>query len=394
MNKAKEDLLNNEDFLRIQSRCIGCTVHRFEDLFRGKKLFQVGIGSYAKCFGENQANSNPTIFRIVEISNFREPKVNHYLGIEYLQNVSVTNIEKELAIFDALNTLIDVQINLCYPDSFWLVHDKLHRFRYFEEIFCKHKIYWRFYKPRRVVYSLFAVFKIPYGGETLVSALELWKLLPHHLVGILCQLSLVLAYAEVRIGLIHCDLHPENILLLPTDEESITYQVDKETFSIPTFKLHAKIIDFGNSKIVKDGFGKLWNSNASDLLDIHSRIKNSNEEYKSLVPNLEKILGRDCREQLFLNGILDLKLAEFPLKMIFVKDAQKFQRTDENVQKFTGLIKENPRTTLLELEQDTGISKTTIGRIVTKSKRLLQNSSQDSSLMSKNCVGLQPVRTC
>ncbi|UYV62214.1 hypothetical protein LAZ67_1008240 [Cordylochernes scorpioides] len=48
----------------------------------------------------------------------------------------------------------------------------------------------------------------------------------------------------------------------------------------------------------------------------------------------------------------------------------KFQRTDENVQKITDLIKENPRTTLLELEQDTGISKTTIGRIVTEDLRL------------------------
>ncbi|UYV77810.1 hypothetical protein LAZ67_15002383 [Cordylochernes scorpioides] len=47
-----------------------------------------------------------------------------------------------------------------------------------------------------------------------------------------------------------------------------------------------------------------------------------------------------------------------------------FQRTDENVQKITELIKENPRTTLLELEQDTGISKTTIGRIVTEDLRL------------------------
>ncbi|UYV63511.1 hypothetical protein LAZ67_2004387 [Cordylochernes scorpioides] len=46
-----------------------------------------------------------------------------------------------------------------------------------------------------------------------------------------------------------------------------------------------------------------------------------------------------------------------------------FQRTDENVQKITDLIKENPRTTLLELEQDTGISKTTIGRIVTEDLR-------------------------
>ncbi|UYV76804.1 hypothetical protein LAZ67_14002066 [Cordylochernes scorpioides] len=48
----------------------------------------------------------------------------------------------------------------------------------------------------------------------------------------------------------------------------------------------------------------------------------------------------------------------------------KFQRNDENVQKITDLIKENPRTTLLELEQDTGISKTTIGRIVTEDLKL------------------------
>ncbi|UYV65617.1 hypothetical protein LAZ67_3004885 [Cordylochernes scorpioides] len=48
----------------------------------------------------------------------------------------------------------------------------------------------------------------------------------------------------------------------------------------------------------------------------------------------------------------------------------KFQRTDENVQKITDLIKENLRTTLLELEQDTGISKTTIGRIVTEDLKL------------------------
>ncbi|UYV84614.1 hypothetical protein LAZ67_X002837 [Cordylochernes scorpioides] len=51
----------------------------------------------------------------------------------------------------------------------------------------------------------------------------------------------------------------------------------------------------------------------------------------------------------------------------------KFQRTDENGQKITDLIKENPRTTLLELEQDTGISKTTIGRIATEDLKFLIN---------------------
>ncbi|UYV85078.1 hypothetical protein LAZ67_X004504 [Cordylochernes scorpioides] len=76
------------------------------------------------------------------------------------------------------------------------------------------------------------------------------------------------------------------------------------------------------------------------------------------------------REQLFLNGILDLKLAEFPLKMILVKDAQNFKGLMKMCKIITDLIKENPRTTLLELEQDTGISKTTIGRIVTEDLKL------------------------
>ncbi|UYV79170.1 hypothetical protein LAZ67_17001333, partial [Cordylochernes scorpioides] len=56
--------------------------------------------------------------------------------------------------------------------------------------------------------------------------------------------------------------------------------------------------------------------------------------------------------------------------MILVKDAQHFKGLMKMCKKITDLIKENPRTTLLELEQDTGISKTTIGRIVTEDLRL------------------------
>ncbi|UYV62047.1 hypothetical protein LAZ67_1007617 [Cordylochernes scorpioides] len=67
--------------------------------------------------------------------------------------------------------------------------------------------------------------------------------------------------------------------------------------------------------------------------------------------------------------------SRFKAGRISIEDAPrqgrpKFQSTDENVQKITDLIKENPRTTLLELEQDTGISKTTIGRIVTEGLKL------------------------
>ncbi|UYV64648.1 hypothetical protein LAZ67_3001488 [Cordylochernes scorpioides] len=87
------------------------------------------------------------------------------------------------------------------------------------------------------------------------------------------------------------------------------------------------------------------------------------------------------------NGGKDLKLAEFPLKMNLGKDAQ-------NVQKITDLIKENPRTTLLELEQDTGISKTTIGRIVTKDLKLKKTPAKFIPIFLTNEQKLCRLATC
>ncbi|UYV73991.1 hypothetical protein LAZ67_11001742 [Cordylochernes scorpioides] len=71
-----------------------------------------------------------------------------------------------------------------------------------------------------------------------------------------------------------------------------------------------------------------------------------------------------------------------------------FQRTDENVQKITDLIKENPRTTLLELEQDTGISKTTIGRIVTEDLRLKKAPAKFTPRFLTNEPKLCRLATC
>ncbi|UYV82962.1 hypothetical protein LAZ67_22001552 [Cordylochernes scorpioides] len=72
----------------------------------------------------------------------------------------------------------------------------------------------------------------------------------------------------------------------------------------------------------------------------------------------------------------------------------KFQRTDENVQKITDLIKENPRTTLLELEQDTGISKTTIGRIVTEDLKLKKTPAKFITRFLTNEQKLCRLATC
>ncbi|UYV61753.1 hypothetical protein LAZ67_1006331, partial [Cordylochernes scorpioides] len=72
----------------------------------------------------------------------------------------------------------------------------------------------------------------------------------------------------------------------------------------------------------------------------------------------------------------------------------KFPMTDENVQNITDLIKENPRTTLLELEQDTGISKTTIGRIVTEDLKLKKTPAKFNSRFLTNEQKLCRLATC
>ncbi|UYV62733.1 hypothetical protein LAZ67_2001748 [Cordylochernes scorpioides] len=72
----------------------------------------------------------------------------------------------------------------------------------------------------------------------------------------------------------------------------------------------------------------------------------------------------------------------------------KFQRTDENVQKIPDLIKENPRTIFLELEKDTGISKTTIGRIVTEDLKLKKTPAKFIPRFLTNEHNLCRLATC
>ncbi|UYV62199.1 hypothetical protein LAZ67_1008193 [Cordylochernes scorpioides] len=104
--------------------------------------------------------------------------------------------------------------------------------------------------------------------------------------------------------------------------------------------------------------------------DDHRIYKDYEEErLERQLVDVSRVISRT----ILLNKLL--RKSRFKAGRISIEDdprqgRPKFQRTDENVQKITDLIKENPRTTLLELEQDTGISKTTIGRIVTEELKL------------------------
>ncbi|UYV80746.1 hypothetical protein LAZ67_19001587 [Cordylochernes scorpioides] len=103
--------------------------------------------------------------------------------------------------------------------------------------------------------------------------------------------------------------------------------------------------------------------------------ENLREEFRQAQPKLLKCLIKHSPNDAPKRTTVSEWHSRFKAGRISIEDdprqgRPKFQRTDENVQKITDLIKENPRTTLLELEQDTGISKTTIGRIVTEDLKL------------------------
>ncbi|UYV66803.1 hypothetical protein LAZ67_4002894 [Cordylochernes scorpioides] len=76
------------------------------------------------------------------------------------------------------------------------------------------------------------------------------------------------------------------------------------------------------------------------------------------------------------------------------RDAQNFKGLMKMCRKITDLIKENPRTTLLDLEQDTGISKTTIGRIVTEDLKLKKTPAKFIPRFLTNEQNLCRLATC
>ncbi|UYV69455.1 hypothetical protein LAZ67_6003654 [Cordylochernes scorpioides] len=92
-------------------------------------------------------------------------------------------------------------------------------------------------------------------------------------------------------------------------------------------------------------------------------------------------------------------MPRFKAGRISIEDAPrqgrpKFQSTDKMCKKITDLIKENPRTTLMELEQDTGISKTTIGKIVTEDLKLKKTPAKCIPRFLTNEQNLCRLATC
>jgi serine/threonine-protein kinase haspin len=71
---------------------------------------------------------------------------------------------------------------------------------------------------------------------------------------ILNQVACSLAIAEQELMFEHRDLHWGNILVKPTEEQTLSYTVNDEMFEIPSHGVQATIIDFTLSRLMKGMF--------------------------------------------------------------------------------------------------------------------------------------------
>ena len=90
------------------------------------------------------------------------------------------------------------------------------------------------------------------GGYTLDIAIKN-NLLNHiKLYSILLQLSIILELFQRNYKFMHGDLKLNNIMILKTDKEKISININKKNYTIKTYGYTIKIIDFGFSCIISE----------------------------------------------------------------------------------------------------------------------------------------------
>lgn len=67
------------------------------------------------------------------------------------------------------------------------------------------------------------------------------------------QILAALTFANNSLQFVHNDLHIENVMLQPTQDEFLFYSHENTHFKVPTFGYIVKIIDFGRSTFVHNG---------------------------------------------------------------------------------------------------------------------------------------------
>ncbi|UYV82419.1 K02A2.6-like [Cordylochernes scorpioides] len=263
---------------------------RFDELFWGRKLVPVGKGTWLKCFlREFTDNGGSSVYRIEQISEYRNPNIDHRKNWSY---ISPRTIKKEINIFDALRTLQgSAQANLCYPKDFWIVRDLGSKhFSNIIEDSEKNNL-----DLNDMNLSHFVVFHPEYGGKSLKKVLENGKLLPEQLMSILCQICILMGHAELNIGLVHNDISPRNILIRPTAQKVLNYDIGGENYEIPTNNCIAKLKDFEISRLVKndDPNPNVFYENVSQLIWTHNEMREFNSACEIHTEFIEEISTQD-----------------------------------------------------------------------------------------------------
>jgi hypothetical protein len=67
---------------------------------------------------------------------------------------------------------------------------------------------------------------------------------PHKHAAWVAQIVMALAYAQRNFGFTHNDLHANNVMYVPTDQEYLHYKHNGVAYRVPTYGVLIKIIDF------------------------------------------------------------------------------------------------------------------------------------------------------
>ncbi|UYV75781.1 hypothetical protein LAZ67_13001329 [Cordylochernes scorpioides] len=101
-------------------------------------------------------------------------------------------------------------------------------------------------------------------------------------MSILCQICILVSHAEQNIGLVHNDISPRNILIRPTAQKVLNYDIGGENYEIPTNNCIAKLKDLEISRLVKndDPNPNVFYENVSQLIWTHNEMREFNSAYK------------------------------------------------------------------------------------------------------------------
>ncbi|XP_077287768.1 haspin [Arctopsyche grandis] len=247
----------------VLRRCNQTEPLPFDECYPKRKLqrcWKIGEGVYGEVFlykTENDPN-NPIVMKVIPIEG--DALVNGEPQKKFEEIISEIVIAMELSdlrnnTYNNTSSFARVHRVHCVQGSY--PERLLTQWDLFDELKGSENDY-----PNFNSNQLYIVLELEHGGKDL-EAFEFSNAEKSY--ALFFQIAFTLAVAEEAYQFEHRDLHWGNVLIKPTDEPNINYNIRGTTYSIPSCGVFANIIDFTLSRISLPQFAStIYNDLAND----------------------------------------------------------------------------------------------------------------------------------